>query len=178
MGPCPPFSKAPTRPGAANSSVKTPAETVPGRELGPTSAQVARRERFAASRTSSQRVRIISASAASAPPGALAGPAPCEGCSAEPWDGAAEDEEKPCATEAEDAAETADPRDEPPSFGPSQLTAGPACGACAAEVGPAAGAEAGAGADAVTGAPAEAPSGSFQPPACADRPQPSSDWGA
>ena len=68
MGPCPPFSKAPTRPGAANRSVKTPPETVPGRELGPTSAQVARRERLAASRTSSQRVRIISASAASAPP--------------------------------------------------------------------------------------------------------------
>ena len=89
MGPCPPFSKAPTRPGAANSSVKTPPETVPGRELGPTSAQVARRERLAASRTSSQRVRIISASAASALPGPPAAPAPPRAEGAEGVAGAA-----------------------------------------------------------------------------------------
>ena len=47
----------------------------PGWELGPTSAQVARRERLAASRTSSQRPRIISASAAG-----LACPGGCGGC--------------------------------------------------------------------------------------------------
>jgi len=43
---------------------KTPSAMPPGCACGPTSAQVARRERLAASRTSSQRVRIISASAA------------------------------------------------------------------------------------------------------------------
>ncbi|WP_143233246.1 hypothetical protein, partial [Actinomyces ruminis] len=42
---------------------KTPSLMPPGWELGPTSAQVARRERLAASSTSSQRARIISASA-------------------------------------------------------------------------------------------------------------------
>ena len=149
-----------------NRSVKTPPETVPGRELGPTSAQVARRERLAASRTSSQRVRIISASAASptpeppAPPwatgaegaaeaapqpalpwaagalgaaGALAGSAAREDCSAGREAAAAEGAEGPGEAEA-------------PSFGPSQLTVGPACEAGAVDVGPAAGAEGAAGA--------------------------------
>ncbi|OLO44820.1 hypothetical protein BKH30_13035, partial [Actinomyces oris] len=171
--------------GAANRSVKTPPETVPGRELGPTSAQVARRERLAASRTSSQRVRIISASAASLPPGptapppwatgaegaagaapqparpwpsgaggalgasgALAGSAACEGCSAGRGVGAtaAEGVEGPGEAEAADAAQAAGPGLEALSCGPSQLTAGPAWGAGAVGVGPAAGVEGAAGA--------------------------------
>ena len=181
-----------------NSRVRTPPETVPGRELGPTSAQVARRERLAASRTSSQRVRIISASAASAPPGppaaptppwaagaagalgtagALVGPVPREDCSAgreERGAAAADGAETPGAAEA---AEPAGPWDGTPSFGPSQLTAGPVRGACAADVDSAAGAEAAAGADADSGdaAPPGTPPGSLQPPAFELIPQPASD---